>query len=398
MKPFSNRMSRLGTENAFSVINKAKQFEKESGLKLTYLQIGEPGFDTPANINAAAIKAIQENKTHYTPTAGIPELRAAVAQYHSKFSATPYESSDVVIVPGGKPVMFYMLNALIDEGDEVIIPNPAYPIYASMTNYLGGKVVSIPLKEENDFNFSADEVAKRITPKTKLIILNSPHNPTGAVFKKELLEEIAELVKKHDLWVLSDEIYDQIIHEGEHVSITHFEGMPERTVILNGCSKAYAMTGYRIGWAVTKDKAMATVLEQLACNDTSCTNTPTQYAALEALTGAQTPAAVAEMVAIYKKRRDLMVELINQIPGMRCHAPKGAFYIMANIRAILDKLHITGAELCDRIMKEAHVLILPATVFGDFGEDYVRLSYVSNEEQIKAGLQKIKDFISSIYH
>jgi len=394
MKDFSQRMSRLGTENAFSVITKAKQFEKESGVNLIYLQIGEPGFNTPKNINEAAIKAIHDNQTHYTPTPGIPALREAVAKYHSKYSAEPYTADDVTVVAGGKPVMLYMINALIDEGDEVIIPNPCYPIYESVTEYLGGKVVPIQLKEENNFNFTAEELEAAITPRTKLIIVNSPQNPTGGVYTKELLEKIAELAKKYDLWVLSDEIYDQMVHDGKHHSITSIEGMPERTVVLNGCSKTYAMTGYRIGWGVTKDKKMREYLEQFACNDISCTNTIAQYAALEALEGPQE--AVKHMLTEYKARRDLMVGLVNDIPGMSCHSPKGAFYLMVNVRPILDKLGITSAELCDRIMREAHVLILPGTVFGQFGEDLVRFSYVSNEEDIKEGLRKIKGFIETI--
>ncbi len=390
-------MPRLGTENAFSVITKAKKFEKESGINLVYLQIGEPGFDTPRNINEAAIAAINDNQTHYTPTPGIPALREAVAEYHSQYSCCPYKADDVVVVSGGKPVMFYMINALIDEGDEVIVPNPCYPIYESVTEYLGGKVVPIQLKEEEGFNYTAEDLESKITDKTKLIIINSPQNPTGGVVPRELMEKIAEIAKKHDLWVLSDEIYDQMVHEGEHVSITEFEGMPERTVVLNGASKTYAMTGYRIGWAVTQNKEMKDYIEKLACNDTSCVNSSAQYAALEALTGEATKPAVAEMLAEYKKRRDLMVDLANDIPGMHCHSPKGAFYLMVNVRQILDKLGITADELCDKIMREAHVLILPGTVFGSFGDDFVRFSYVSTEENIRKGLGQIKEYIESIY-
>jgi aspartate/methionine/tyrosine aminotransferase len=399
MKSFSKRMPRLGTENAFSVISKAKKFENEvlkpEGKSLVYLQIGEPGFDTPENINNAAIKAIKSNETHYTPTPGIPELRKAVAEDTSKYACVTYDPQDVVITPGGKPIMFYMINALIDKDDEVIIPNPAYPIYGSVTEYFGGKVVPIQLKEENNFNFTADELEKLITPKTKLIIVNSPQNPTGGVYTKELLEGIAKLAKEHDLWVLSDEIYNRMVHEGEHISITSFEGMPERTVVLNGCSKTYAMTGYRIGWGVTKNRQMAEYLEQLECNDVSCTNTISQYAGLEAITGPQDQ--VEYMLSEYKKRRDLMVELANEIPGMQCKSPKGAFYLMVNVRELLDKLNIDAEELCDRIMKEAHVLILPGSVFGLFGDDFVRFSYVSTEKDIKEGLSRIKNYISSLY-
>jgi aspartate/methionine/tyrosine aminotransferase len=398
MKPFSKRIPRLGTENAFSVIGKAKKFEQEvlkpQGKNLVYLQIGEPGFDTPANINEAAIKAIKENQTHYTPTPGLPALREVVAKSTSKYTGVDYKPEDVVVVSGGKPIMFYMINALIDEGDEVIIPNPSYPIYGSVTEYLGGKVVPIQLKQENDFNFTAEELESKITPKTKMIIVNSPQNPTGGVYTKELIEKIADIAKKNDLWVLSDEIYNEMVHDGEHFSITSVKGMPERTVILNGCSKTYAMTGYRIGWGVTKNPEMATYLERLACNDTSCVNTMAQFAAIEAVSGPQDE--VKKMLDEYKARRDLMVGLVNEIPGMKCHSPKGAFYLMVNVRELLDKLGITAAELCDRIMKEAHVLILPGTVFGLFGDDFVRFSYVSTREMIVEGLGRIKKFIESL--
>lgn len=399
MKPFSNRMPNLGTENAFSVIGKAKKFENEvlkpQGKSLVYLQIGEPGFDAPDNVNQAAIQAVKDNQTHYTPTPGIPALREAVAKISSQYSAEPYDASDVVIVPGGKPVMFYMLNALIDEGDEVIVPNPSYPIYGSATEYLGGKMVPIQLREDRDFNFTAEDLKALITPKTKMIILNSPQNPTGGVYTKELIEEIAKIAIENDLWVLSDEIYDRMVHDGEHISITSIPGMQERTVMLNGVSKTYAMTGYRVGWAVTKNKQMAEYIEKLACNDVSCTNTMAQYAALEAITGPQEQ--VDYMLGEYKKRRDLMVSLVNEIPGMRCHSPAGAFYLMVNVRELLDKFSITAEELCDKIMKEAHVLILPGTVFGLFGDDFVRFSYVSEEKDIKEGLSRIKNYIESIY-
>ncbi|MCD6109792.1 pyridoxal phosphate-dependent aminotransferase [bacterium] len=398
MKPFSKRMPHLGTENAFSVIGKAKKFEQEvlapKGEKLVYLQIGEPGFNTPDNINHAAIKAINDNQTHYTATTGIQPLREAVAKISSNYSAVPYKASDVIILPGGKPVMFYMINALIDEGDEVIVPNPSYPIYGSVTEYLGGKMVPIQLREDRNFNFTAEDLRALITPKTKMIILNSPQNPTGGVYTKELIEEIAQIAIENDLWVLSDEIYDRMVHEGEHISITSVPGMQERTVMLNGCSKTYAMTGYRVGWAVTSNKEMAEYIEKLACNDVSCTSTIAQYAALEAITGPQDQ--VDYMLDEYKKRRDLMVSLVNEIPGIHCHSPKGAFYLMVNVRELLDKLSISADELCDRIMKEAHVLILPGTVFGLFGDDFVRFSYVSTEDDIKEGLARIKTFIESI--
>ncbi len=399
MKQFSKRIPNLGTENAFSVIEKAKKFEREvlkpKGKNLIYLQIGEPSFDTPKNINQATIEAVKNNKTHYTPTLGIPELREAVAKKISSYTKINYKKEDVIITAGAKPIIFYMLNALVDEGDEIIIPNPAFPIYGSVTEYLGGKVVPLELKEENNFCLDIKELKKKITKKTKLIILNSPQNPTGAVFDEKLIREVAKIAKQNDLWVLSDEIYNEIIHKGKHFSIASIPGMSERTVILNGTSKTYAMTGYRIGWGVTKNKEMLATLERLACNDTSCANSLAQYAALEAVVGPQKE--VVRMTNEYKKRRDLLVKLINDIPGVKCHSPEGAFYLMVNVRKIIDKLNITAEELCDRIMKKANVLILPGTVFGDFGEDFVRFSYVSSEENIKNGVAQIKKYISSIY-
>src|SRR3989344_461799 len=273
MKNFSTRLPRLGTENAFAVIGKAKKFEedvlKPEGKRLIYLQIGEPGFNTPDNINQAAINAIRDNQTHYTATPGIGALREAVAKKVSRETGGSYVAEDVVVTSGAKPIIFYMLNAIIDPGDEVIIPNPAFPIYGSVTEYLGGTVVPLPLHEENDFNPDITELKKSLTPKTKLIILNSPQNPTGGVFSEESIRAIAEIAKENDLWVLSDEIYSEMVHEGRHFSITSVPGMPERTVILNGCSKTYAMTGWRIGWGGTKNKEMAAALEQFSCNEIS---------------------------------------------------------------------------------------------------------------------------------
>jgi aspartate/methionine/tyrosine aminotransferase len=399
MKQFSKRVPNLGTENAFSVIEKAKKFElevlKPKGKHLIYLQIGEPSFNTPKNINQATIRAINDNKTHYTPTLGLPELRTAVAEKTKKYTGVNYQKEDVIITAGAKPIIFYTINALIDKGDEVIIPNPAYPIYGSVTEYLGGKVIPLELKGENNFSLNTKELKKKITSKTKLIVLNSPQNPTGAVFPEKTIREVAKIAKQNDLWVLSDEIYHEIIHKGRHFSIASVPGMSERTIILNGVSKTYAMTGYRLGWGIIKNKKMIDLLERFACNDTSCPSSLAQYAALEAISGPQKE--VKSMVKEYKKRRDLLVSLVNEIPGASCHFPEGAFYLMVDVAKILNKLKITGAELCDRIMKEAHVLILPGTVFGSFGENFVRFSYVSSEENIRKGVAQIKKYIASVY-
>ncbi len=399
MKNFSQRIPRLGTENAFSVISKAKKFEREElepqGKKLVYLQIGEPAFDSPENVKKAAIKAIEANQTHYTPSPGIPEFRKLIAEKYSARSSEAYTMEDVVVMPGAKPVMFHMINALIDPGDEVIVPNPGFPIYESVVNYLGGTAVPLPLLEEQDFNFLLSDLEKLITPKTKLLIINSPQNPTGGVLKREVLQGIADLAIKHDLWVLSDEIYDQILYEGEHISITSFKGMPERTVILNGASKAYAMTGWRLGWAVTKNRQMAQILEQLIINDVSCTAAMIQYAGMEALSGPQE--AVASMREEYKKRRDLLVSLVKEVPGFSCKVPKGAFYLFVNVKPILAKLGIKASELADKIMREAHVVILPGTAFGAYGEGYIRFSYVSSEKDIMEGMRRMKEYIEKIY-
>lgn len=395
MKSFSQRMAHLGTENAFSVISKAKKFEREvlepQGKKLVYLQIGEPAFDTPENVKQAAIKAINENQTHYTAAPGIPQFRQIIAEKTSARAAVPYTMEDVVVMPAAKPVMFHMINALIDPGDEVIIPNPGFPIYESVVNYLGGTSVPLPLLEEKDFNFDLETFAKLITPKTKMVVINSPQNPTGGVLTREVLEGMAKLCVEHDLWVLSDEIYDSIIYEGEHVSITSFPGMAERTVILNGCSKAYAMTGWRLGWAVTKSKEMSAALEQLIINDVSCTAAMIQFAGMEALTGPQEP--VAMMREEYKKRRDLLVSLVNDIPGMNCRTPKGAFYLFVNVKPLLEKLKMNASQFADLIMREANVVILPGTAFGIHGEGYIRYSYVSSENDIREGLKRMKDYI-----
>lgn len=391
-------MPRLGTENAFSVISKAQKFEREElapkGEKLIYLQIGAPSFNTPENIKQAGIKAIQENQSHYTPSPGIPKFRQIIAEKTAAETGVPYGAEDVVVMPGAKPVMFHMINALIDPGDEVIIPNPGFPIYESVVNYLGGTSVPLPLLEEKDFNFSLSDLEKLITPKTKMIIINSPQNPTGGVLTEETLKGMAELAVKHDLWVLSDEIYNRILYEGQHISITKFPGMPERTVILNGCSKTYAMTGWRLGWAVTKNAQMAQYLEQLVINDVSCTAAMVQHAGMEALTGPQD--SVDMMKKEYQKRRDLIVSLVNQIPGMSCRTPKGAFYLFANVKPILAKLGIKASELADRMMREAHVLILGGTAFGAYGEGYIRFSYVSSEADIAEGLKRMKQWVERV--
>lgn len=400
MPSLSKRYPLLGTENAFFFINKAKAFEKELEAKgekanLIYLQVGEPSFDTPAHIKEAGIKAIQENKTHYSPSAGLWEFRQAVANFTSKRTGVSYTDKDVVIVPGGKPIMSHMVMAVLDPGDEVIVPDPGYPIYSSLANFIGVKTVSLPLLEEKDFNFDVEELKKLITPKTKMIIVNSPQNPTGGVLKEDVIKEIARLAVEHDLWVLSDEIYQDIIYDAKHISPASFPGMAERTVILNGCSKAWAMTGWRIGWGVVKNPVMIEALERMETNFETSAATMNQIAGMAAVTGPM--GEVEKMREEYRKRRDLLVSLVKEIPGMSCRTPQGAFYLLVNISQILKKLNINSEAFADRVLREARVLILPGTSFGTLGEGYIRFSYVSSEENIREGCKRLKQFIEKIY-
>jgi len=395
---FSKRLANLGTEDAFSILNIAKKFEQEEltpqGKSLVYMQIGEPAFDTPENIKQAGIKAIQDNKTHYTPTSGLMEVRQAVADYSTKGTGTKYEATDVTIHSGAKPGVFYTINAIIDEGDEVIIFDPTWPIHFSPVRYFGGKPVFIELKEESDFQPDIEEVKKAITPRTVLMIVNSPSNPTGGIFTKETLEALAKIAIEHDLWVISDEIYDKIIHEGTHLSITAIPGMAERTILANGASKTFAMTGWRMGWTATKNKEMRAQIEQIQSNDTSSSPTMNQLAVMEAVSGPQD--AVEEMRKEYLRKRDILVELVNQIPGFAAKSPKGAFYLFANVKPLCEKLQMNCSDLQKKIMREANVLLLPGTGFGPHGEGFVRFSYVGTEETLREGCKRIKEWAEKI--
>lgn len=395
---FSKRLQSLGTEDAFSIIAKAKAFEKEEleakGEKLIYMQIGEPAYDTPEHIKQAGIKAIQENKTHYTGPSGFPEVRAAVADYMTKSTGTKYEADHVTIHSGAKPGIFYTVNAIIEEGDEVIIPDPAWPIHFSPVKFCGGKPVFIELKEELGFQPDLKELEAAITDKTVMMIINTPSNPTGGVFAKETLQKLAEIAVKHDLWVISDEIYDKIIHEGEHVSLTTFPGMDERTIVINGTSKTFAMTGWRMGWSVTKNAELRKIIEQLQINDTSCPPSMNQLATLAAVTGPMDD--VEKMRQGYKAKRDLLTKLVNEVPGMSAAAPKGAFYLFANAKKLCEKLGVNSSVLMDKIMREAHVLLLPGGGFGPHGEGYLRFSYVGTEADLEEGCRRLKEWATKI--
>src|SRR5712675_1995068 len=324
----ARRMSRLGTETAFEVLNKARALERQ-GKSIIHLEIGEPDFDTPANVVEAGVDALHKGWTHYGPSAGLPDLRQAIADYVSRTRSVKVTPEEVVVVPGGKPIIFFTILALVDEGDEVIYPNPGFPIYESMINYVGAKAVPIRLKEERDFSLDVDELASLISDRTKLIILNSPQNPTGGVLERKEIEQIAKIIGDRNIMVLSDEIYSRLLFDGgQHFSIMSVPGMQERTLLLDGFSKTYAMTGWRMGYGVMRAD-LAAQITRLMTNSNSCTASFTQIAGIEAIRGDQD--VVDAMHAKFKKRRDVFVAGLNKIKGFSCRMPKGAFYVFPNI-------------------------------------------------------------------
>ncbi len=388
MVKLAQRMSRLGTESAFEVLARAKALEAQ-GKEIIHLEIGEPDFDTPDNIREAAVKAIWDGYTHYSPAQGIPELRQAIAEVVSKDKAIDVKPEEVVVTPGAKPIMFFSILALVDEGDEVIYPNPGFPIYESVIEFIGAKAVPIRLDEKREFSFDVDELGRLVTPKTKMIIINSPQNPTGGVLSREDLKGIAEIATKNDIWVLSDEVYSKILYEGEHVSIATFPGMRERTIILDGYSKTYAMTGWRLGYGIMPER-LAQAVTQLQINATSCTCTFTQVAGIEGIKGDQSGAT--KMVEEFKRRRDVIVEGLNKIEGFRCLKPKGAFYVFPNI----EDTGLNASELASLLLNEGGVAVLPGTAFGRFGEGYLRLSYANSVENIKKALERISETVARV--
>ncbi|WP_322800015.1 pyridoxal phosphate-dependent aminotransferase [Thermoflexus sp.] len=381
----AQRMFRLGTETAFEVLARAKALEAQ-GREIIHLEIGEPDFDTPAHIKAAAVRALDEGYTHYTPAAGIPALREAIADYIRRTRGIPVGPENVVVVPGGKPIMFFAILALVEEGDEVIYPNPGFPIYESMIRFVGGRPVPLRLRMENEFRVDVEELARLITPRTRMLILNSPANPTGGVLTREDLAAIAELCLEHDLVVLSDEIYSRILYEGEHISIASFPGMRERTIILDGFSKTYAMTGWRLGYGVMPEP-LAEAVTRLMINSNSCTAAFTQIAGIAALTGPQDE--VDRMVAAFRERREVIVEGLNRIPGFRCLKPKGAFYAFPNI----EGTGMSSRELAAYLLEEAGVAVLSGTAFGEYGEGFLRLSFANSVENIHKALERIEKAI-----
>ncbi|MCK4795227.1 MAG: pyridoxal phosphate-dependent aminotransferase, partial [Desulfobacteraceae bacterium] len=382
---FADRMERLGTEGAFEVLARAKKLEAK-GKSVIHLEIGEPDFDTPKNICEAGKKAIDSGLTHYCPSGGVPEARKVVAEYFSRTRGVDVTVENVIIMPGAKPLIFNAIFALVNAGDEVIYPNPGYPIYKSVIDYCGGKAVPMYLKEEVGFRFSVDELKALVTSKTKMIIINSPQNPTGSVLTATDLEAIYALAEEHDLWIMTDEIYSRIVYENEFQSICRVPGALKRTVAIDGMSKTYSMTGWHLGYGIMP-ASLTDVQTKLAINNFSCTATFSQYAMIEALSGSQD--AVDMMVAEFYRRRDVFVKGLNAIKGVTYTNPLGAFYVFPNISAT----GIPSNELATRLLDEAGIAGLSGTAFGSFGEGFLRFSYANSVENIKEALVRFEKFL-----
>jgi len=392
----AQRVGRLGTETAFEVLAEVNKL-KAAGKDIISFALGEPDFDTPQNIKDAVKKAIYDGYTHYSPSAGILPLRESIAHYISETRGIKVAPEEVVVTPGAKPIVFDSILSCINEGDEVIYPNPGYPIYESVINFIGGKPVPLPLLEEKNFSFNPEDLQRRITPRTKMIIINSPQNPTGGILSQDDLETIAEIAIQADLWVLSDEIYSKIIYEGKFRSIISIAGMKERTILIDGFSKTYAMTGWRLGFGIMK-KELAAYITRIETNVDSCTATFTQYAGIEALEGPQKESRA--MVAEFQKRRDLIHQELNKIRGIKCLMPKGAFYIYPNVTEACRNLAFHNSkELQQYLLHQANVAVLARSCFGKRNEgekeEYIRLSYVTSRENIIKGIKRIKKAIES---
>ena len=387
----AGRMDRLGTETAFSVLAKAKALEAE-GREIIHLEIGEPDFDTPDHIVEAGCRALREGHTHYTPTAGIPELREAIAGEMARSRGIDVGPEQVVVTPGGKPIMFFTILALVDEGDEVLLPNPAFPIYESMVNFVGARSVFVPLRQENEFRFDLDEFAAGLSERTRLVIFNSPANPTGGVLTAEDIAGLAEILRdRPDVYVLSDEIYSRLLYTGDFASIASEEylGPDGRTIILDGFSKTYAMTGWRLGYGVMPEP-LAEEVAKLQVNSNSCTSAATQHAGLAALRGPQD--AVENMLEEFRARRDLVVDGLGMLPGVECLTPQGAFYAFPRI----TETGLSADKLAALLLEEAGVACLSGTAFGRHGEGHLRLSYANSQENIGLALERMGEVLSRV--
>ena len=388
MRPLARRLDRLGTETAFEVAAKARALEA-TGRSIVHLEIGEPDFDSPAAVVAEGIAALRRGETHYTGSAGIPELRGAIAMYLKRTRGLEIDPAQVIVTPGAKPIMFFALLALLEEGDEAIYPDPGFPIYSSMISFAGARGIPLPLRESNDFTPDLDELRSLITDRTKLIIVNSPHNPTGGILSGEAVREISKLARAHDLWVLSDEIYGEIVYDGEHHSFLGQDGMAERTILLDGFSKTFAMTGWRLGYGVFPPPLLEPVTK-LVTNSVSCTAAFIQRAGIVALTGRQPELDV--MLKAFRERRDAVVAGLNAIDGVTCRVPHGAFYVFPNISGLALG---DSASVAERILQEAGVAVLAGTCFGLSGEGYLRLSYANSLENLELAVHRIGEWSRS---
>ena len=385
----ADRMLSIGTESAFEAAARARALEA-TGRSVIHLEIGEPDFDTPANVREAAKRAIDAGKTHYPPFPGIPELRAAIAADTALRRGFAPDPANVFVTVGGKGVMYYAILALVNPGDEVIVPDPGYPIYESVTRFAGGVPVAIPIRQENAFRLDPDELASLVTPRTRLIVINSPANPTGGVLTRGDLERIAEIALRHDLAVLSDEIYSRILYDGEeHTSIAALPGMAERTIVLDGFSKTYAMTGWRLGYGIVPAD-LAPGFGRLLINSVSGATTFAQHGAVEALTGPQDD--VDAMIEEFRSRRDLVVDGLNEIPGFSCLRPLGAFYAFPDISGT----GLSGAALAERLLQETGVSVLAGTAFGTVGTHHIRLSYANSRENLAEALRRIRTVVEPL--
>ena len=378
----AERMTRIGIESAFEVLQRARALEAQ-GKKIIHLEIGQPDFPTPKHVKEAAKKALDDGWTGYGPTPGFPDFRDAIAEYISRSRGISVSGKNVVVVPGGKPIMFFTMMAVLEPGDEVIYPNPGFPIYESMINFLGATPVPMPLVESRGFSFDLDTFQQKLSPRTKMVVLNSPANPTGGIIPKDDLRRIADLLRDRDVLVLSDEIYSRIVYNGACDSITQFDGMLEKTIILDGFSKTYSMTGWRLGYGVMP-LWVAEAVDKLMVNSNSCTASFTQRAGLAALQGPQDD--VDRMVAEFRRRRDVIVNGLNEIPGFRCVVPDGAFYAFPNVSGT----GMPSRELADMLLNDAGVACLSGTAFGSYGDGYLRFSYAASLENIQDALDRIR--------
>ena len=388
MLKLAKRMNRLGTESAFEVLAKAKELEAQ-GKDIVHLEIGQPDFKTPVNVCQVAFQAMKDGQTGYSPPAGLPAFREVVADWVSRTRRVSVQPDQVSVTPGAKPIIFFAVLACADDGDEVIYPDPGFPIYESVINFVGAKPVPLPLKESVDFRFRIEDLEAIVSDRTRLLIINSPQNPTGGVLTRSDLAMIAELAIKHNFYVLSDEIYSQLVYDGDHQSILSIDGMQDRTILLDGHSKSYAMTGWRLGYSVST-KLLADQFAKLMVNSNSCTATFTQIAGIEAMQNSQ--GFVNQMWLEFKTRRDFLVRGLNDIEGISCIMPSGAFYTFPNVTGI----PMTCAEFADYLLTEAGVALLPGSSFGMFGDGYLRMSYASSIDNIQEALIRIDKAVSEV--